>query len=91
MQATFAPLSSNDIIQAMRKQPYSQFLQGQEITYSVLCKKQQTFLFGNDRFLLLRGIDSISYARAFPQHQRLPFSHPAELPPPKATFPISEI
>jgi hypothetical protein len=43
----------------------------------VLCKKQQTFLFGNDRFLLLKGVESISYAREFPQHQRLPFTHPA--------------
>ena len=91
MQPSSTLLSSNEIIQAMRKRPYSQLLQDQEITYSVLCKKQQIFLFGNDRFLLLRGIDSISYAREFPQHQRLPFSHPAELPPPKATFPLSEI
>lgn len=89
MQPSFASLSSNEIIQTMHKRPYTQFLQGQEITYSVLCKKQQTFLFGNDRFLLLRGIDSISYARNFPQHQKLPFSHPAELPPPKATFPLA--
>lgn len=75
----------------MRKHPYSQILNGVEITYSIICKKQETFLFGNDRFLLLRGIDSLSYAREFPQHQRLPFSHPAELPPPKATFPLTEI
>lgn len=83
--------TANDILMAMHKRPYSQLLQGQEITYSVLCKKQQTFLFGNDRFLLLKGIDYISYAREFPTHQKLPFSHPAELPPPKSTFPLSEI
>jgi hypothetical protein len=91
MLTNYPPPSTAEIFQNMRKHPYSQILQNQEITYSILCKKQQTFLFGNDRFLLLRGIESLSYAREFPQHQRLPISHPAELPPPKATYPLTDI
>lgn len=39
---------------------------GEEITYSVLPKKQQTFVMTHDRFLLLKGNDIIGYAREFP-------------------------
>ena len=56
MKASYAPPSTAEGLQNMRKHPYSQILNDVEITYSILCKKQQTFLFGNDRFLLLRGI-----------------------------------
>lgn len=45
----------------------------------------------NERFLMLKGHESISYARIFPQDKELPFKTFEDLISPKATFQISEI
>jgi hypothetical protein len=84
-------LSGPQILALMKKKPYSQQLGQTELTYSVLSKKQKSFVLANDRFLLLRGIDSLSYARAFPEATPLPFSDFAQLPPPKVTFPLADL
>lgn len=84
-------LGGPQILALMKKKPYSQQLGQAELTYSVLSKKQKTFVLANDRFLLLRGIESLSYARTFPEATPLPFSDAAQLPPPKATFPLSDL
>jgi hypothetical protein len=57
----------------MKKKPFTQYLGGIEFTYSLLPKKQDSFLLTNERFLMLKGHESISYARAFPQDKEVPF------------------
>ncbi len=60
------PTTGPQIVEYMKKKPYTQFLSGVELTYSLLQKKQDTFLLTHERFLMLKGIESISYARVFP-------------------------
>ncbi len=43
----------------------------------------------NDRFLFLKGIETISYAREFPPKTVLPLKSMSEVPAFKSTFPIS--
>jgi hypothetical protein len=73
----------------MKKSPFSQILDGVEVTYSILSKKQSTFIMTNDRFLFLKGIETISYAREFPPKTVLPLKSMSEVPAFKSTFPIS--
>jgi hypothetical protein len=40
-------LSSAQILLAMKKKPYTQLIHGVEYTYSILSKKQQTFVLTN--------------------------------------------
>ena len=40
----------------IEKKPFTQKIRGIDYTYSLLPKKQRTFVFTNDRFLLVRGI-----------------------------------
>lgn len=49
-------LSSAQILLAMKKKPFTQMIHGVEYTYSILSKKQQTFVLTNERFLVLKGI-----------------------------------
>ena len=67
------PTASADIIQYMKKRPFTQYLGGIQFTYSLLQKKQGTFLLTNERFLMLKGHEYIAYARVFPQDKELPF------------------
>jgi hypothetical protein len=67
------PVSSAEIKAYIKKKPYTQTLGGQEFTYSLLPKKQQTFVMTHDRFLLLKGTDLIGYARELPEKIELPF------------------
>lgn len=62
-----------------------------DYTYSIIPKKQKSFVFTNNRFLVLKGIESISYAREFPTNVPLPFRSPADLPKPKQTYPVAAI
>lgn len=66
-------------------------MNGIEYTYSIIPKKQKSFVLTNNRFLLLKSIDSISYAREFPSNAPLPFRTPADLPKPKTTFPLAAV
>lgn len=50
----------------IEKKPFTQNIYGIDYTYSLLPKKQRNFVLTNDRFLLVRGIESISYARELP-------------------------
>jgi hypothetical protein len=50
----------------IKNRPYTQNMNGVEVTYSILNKKQQTFVLTHPRFLYLNGIESISYASASP-------------------------
>lgn len=46
----------------------------------------------NDRFLMLKGIEEISYAREFdPKKNPVPFAEEDQMPKAKATYPIMEI
>ena len=49
-------MSSIQILQAMKKRPYSQIINGVEYTFSILNKKQQTFVMTHERFLILKGV-----------------------------------
>jgi regulatory protein YycI of two-component signal transduction system YycFG len=49
-------ISSAQILQAMKKRPYSQIINGVEYTFSILNKKQQTFVMTHERFLILKGV-----------------------------------
>lgn len=40
----------------IEKKPYSQIMNGIEYTYSIIPKKQKSFVFTNTRFLLLKSI-----------------------------------
>lgn len=53
---TNQPLTGDQIKSLIKKKPYSQFLNGTEYTYSIVSKKQKTFVLTNDRFLVLKGI-----------------------------------
>lgn len=46
----------------------------------------------NDRFLILKGIEEISYAREFdPKKNTVPFADEEQIPKAKSTYPIMEI
>lgn len=83
--------SSRKILSLIEKKPYSQDVQGVKYTYSILPKKQKAFVLTHDRFLVIRGIEEISYAKEFPKDAHLPFKSPTELPKPKAAYQIAEI
>jgi hypothetical protein len=72
----------------MKKRPYTQMLNGIDITYSILPKKQNTFFLTHDRFLFLNGIESISYARTFEEKIILPFQDKMTVPKFKTTYNI---
>jgi len=46
---------------------------GKQYTYSLLKKKNQKFVFSNERLLILKGLTSIGYARNIPDKVYLPF------------------
>ncbi len=76
----------------MKKKPYSQKIGNIDFTYSILSKKQQSFVGSNNRFLILKGIESIAYAREFPEKTiTLPFNEEGQIPKAKATFLITQI
>jgi hypothetical protein len=66
-------MSSNEIIAFMKKKPYTQKIGNVEYTYSLLSKKQASFVMSHDRFLYLKGYESISYAREFDAKTTLPY------------------
>jgi hypothetical protein len=47
----------------IQSKPYSQTLEKEWIIYSLIPKSRQTFFGTNERLLLLKGLDSISYSR----------------------------
>lgn len=57
------PTTSEGIRQFITKRPYTQTLDFEDITYSIIPKKQQSFVLTHDRFLLLKGIEILGYAR----------------------------
>lgn len=86
-----ANMNSNEIIAYMKKNPYSQKIGNVEYTYSLLSKKQESFVLSHDRFLYLKGYESISYAREFDAKKTLPFTEDSQIPKAKATFPLDQI
>lgn len=86
-----AELNSAQILQLIKKKPYSQLIAGVEYTFSILKKKQKSFVGTNDRFLVLKGIESLAYARVFPENTELPVKDAGALPPLKATYLLGEI
>jgi len=72
--------SSDQILRLIKVKPYTQMLDDVELTYSILSKKQQGFVLTNDRFLLLKGNESISYARSLHSGTPLPFRHYSSIP-----------
>lgn len=59
-------LSGPQILSYIKKRPFTQLIKGVEFTYSMLSKIQKRFIMTNDRFLVLKGTESIGYARNFP-------------------------
>lgn len=45
----------------------------------------------HERFLVIKGIEEISYAKEFPKGTTLPFKSAVELPKPKGAYKIAEI
>lgn len=66
-------LSGPQIHSHIKKKPYTQLIKGVEYTYSILSKKQKTFVLTNERFLFIKGIESIAYARNLSDKAQLPF------------------
>jgi hypothetical protein len=85
------PTTPEGIRQFITKRPYSQTLDFEDITYSLIPKKQQSFVMTHERFLLLKGIEILGYAREFTSNQQLPFNSLAEVPAPKTVVPLSGI
>ena len=85
------PTSPEQIRQFIMKRPYTQTLEGEDFTYSILPKKQQSFVMTNDRFLLLKGIELLGYSKEFPKDKQLPFNSMAEVPAPKNAMPTHQI
>jgi hypothetical protein len=83
--------NSAQIFELIKKKPYSQFMNGVELTYSILSKKQQDFIFSNDRFLILKGYEYIAYARTLPDNTPLPFRTETDIPSPKSKFTLVDI
>jgi hypothetical protein len=75
----------------MKKKPYTQFLAGEEFTFSVLPKKQSTFFMSHERLLMMKGCDLLCYAREFPAGKQLPFLSLADVPAPKASYPLAQV
>ena len=50
------PTTSEDIKQYIAKRPYTQKIGDEEVTYSIIPKKQSTFIMTHDRFLILKSI-----------------------------------
>ena len=85
------PTTSEGIRQFITKRPYTQTLDFEDITYSIIPKKQQSFLLTHERFLLLKGIEILGYARELTANQLLPFNSLAQVPAPKTVIPLSGI
>lgn len=68
------PNNSGELLNHIKMNPYTQVLSGLELTYSVLPKKQQTLFGTNNRVLILKGLESIAYARELPANKQLPFN-----------------
>lgn len=75
----------------MKKKPFTQKIGNIEYTYSLLSKKQATFVMAHDRFLYLKGYESIAYAREFDPKTTFPFTEEQQVPKAKTTFPLTEI
>lgn len=89
---SLSPSTSNRKVRAtIEKKPYSQDIQGIRYTYSILPKKQKAFVLTHERFLVIKGIEEISYAKEFPKGTTLPFKSAVELPKPKGAYKIAEI
>ena len=86
-----APTSSAGLRQHITKLPYTENIDGEDITYSVIPKKQQSFVMTHDRFLLLKGIEILGYARELDQRAQLPFHSLANIPSPKTVVQLTNI
>ncbi len=91
MDSTLSALTGTKLRSHIEKKPYTQRMNDIDYTYSIIPKKQKNFVLTNNRFLVLKGIETISYARAFPDNVPLPFRSPAELPKPKVSYPVAAI
>ena len=85
------PTTSEGIRSFITRRPYTEIIDEEEITYSVLPKKQESFVMTHDRFLILKGIEWIGYARELPENTQLPFGHFNKIPNPKSYVRLGEI
>lgn len=91
MDSSQVGLSGAKLRSHIEKKPYTQRMNELDYTYSIIPKKQKNFVLTNNRFLVLKGIQTISYARAFPENVPLPFRSPADLPKAKVTYQVATI
>jgi hypothetical protein len=85
------PTTPEGVRQHIAKLPFTQTIDFEKITYSLIPKKMKTMCMTHERFLLLKGIEILGYAREFPSNQQLPFKSLAEIPAPKTVVPLSGI
>lgn len=85
------PTTSEGLKNFITKRPFTETIDGEDITYSIIPKKQASFVMTHDRFLLLKGIEILGYAREFPQGAQLPFHALVNIPSPKTVIPLSAI
>ena len=57
---------SQQLKDKIRKKMYIQKIQGTQFTYSLLKKKNEKFIFSNERLLVLAHPKTIGYARNIP-------------------------
>jgi hypothetical protein len=84
-------ISGPQLRRHIEKKPFTQRLGLIDYTYSIIPKKQKTFVLTNERFLMVSGIESISYAKAFPDNVPLPFRSVADFPKPKVVYPLNAL
>ena len=74
-------MTSTQIMEQLKNSHFSQTIEGVDCTYSILKKSQKTLGFlGNERMLLLRGIQSISYHPVPDKDTQLPYTFFSQMP-----------
>ncbi len=84
-------ISSSVLLQRIKKKPYTQTIDDTDYTYSILAKKQKTFVFTHDRFLILKGTDTLGYSNFMPEEGDLPFKTIHDIPKMKSYYPLVAI
>ena len=91
LESTSLAISGSKLRSHIEKKPFTQRIDGIDYTFSMIPKKQNNFVFTNDRFLMVKGIETISYARAFPSNVPLPFRSVADFPKHKVEYPLEDV
>ena len=77
-----------ELMALIKKKPHTQLIGGVQFTYSMVRKKK--FFGSDDLFLVLKGLDYVSYAK-FNSKMQLPFTEESQLPKTEALFQLAQL